>query len=67
MAGLNKALARPVSQTIEHSIGVTETLRKACLLAHDLPSWRIPGRLLSLLKSCSGADEGNSSLRIVGR
>ena len=67
MTGRNKALANSVSQTIEHSIGVTETLRKACLLAHDLSSYRNPGGLLWLLKSCSGVDEGNSSLRIVGR
>ena len=67
MTGRNKALASSVSQTIEHSIGVTETLRKACLLAHDLSSYRNPGWLLLLLKSCSGVDEGNSSLRTVGR
>ena len=67
MTGRNKALASSVSQTIEHSIGVTETLRNACLWAHDLSSYRNPGGLLSLLKSYSGADAGNSSLRIVGR
>ena len=67
MTGRNKALANSVSQTIEHSIGVTETLRKACLLAHDLSSYSDAGALLSLLKSRLGVDEGNSSLRIVGR
>lgn len=54
--------AKSLEQTIEHSMGVTETFKKACLFAHD--GCGCEHSLVSYSGSDSSTPAGKSSLSI---